>query len=115
MPGYVRHPAPRQQLKADCRRRAFDDFDRPTAKCGERVEQRVAGIGAVSKEMAQPWKQVMHGFNNQPGTIAILDVGGMDDGPDKKARGIGHDMALAPVDLFGGIVTAWTAALGGLD
>ncbi len=41
-----------------------------------------------------------------PGTVAVLDVGGMDyQDTDQQAGGIGHDMTLATVDLLAGIVT----------
>lgn len=49
---YFGNPAPQQQ-KVDRNRRAFDDVDRPTAEFSEPVEQCVASIGAVDKEMAR--------------------------------------------------------------
>src|SRR5512133_2772208 len=39
----------------------------------------------------------------------------MNRGTDQQAGGVSHDMALAPFDLLGGIVTQWSTALGGLD
>jgi len=81
----------------------------------EPVEQLVASIGAVGKEMAQPWEQAVDGLDDQPSAVAIPDVGGMDHGTDQQAGGVGHDMALPPFDLLAGIVTLRPAALGRLD
>src|SRR5215471_8294425 len=65
--------------------------------------------------MAQPWEKVVDGRNDQLSAVAILNVGRMNHGTDQQAGGVSHDMALAPFDLLGGIVTQWSTALGGLD
>jgi hypothetical protein len=59
-------------------------------------------VDAIGKETAQPRKQLMDRFDDQPGAIAILDIGGVDFGTQQTA-GIGYNMALTPLDLLGGI------------
>ena len=48
-----------------------------------------------------------------PGTIAILDIGGVDHGADQQSTGIGDDMGLAPVDQLGRIEAPDTPAFRG--
>jgi hypothetical protein len=56
---------------------AFDNFDRPIAKFVERFAQIGAVLDAVGKQVAQPRKEVVDGFDDELRTIAILDVGGV--------------------------------------
>src|SRR5882724_7895817 len=86
-------PAARQQLKADSVSGAFDDFDGPLAEFGEGLAQVGAVIDAVGEEMAQPGKQLVDGLNDKPGTIAILDIGGVHLGADQQTASIGHNVA----------------------
>src|SRR6516164_261678 len=65
--------------------------------------------------MAQPRKQVVDGLDDNPGPIAILDVGGMDRDTHQQARRVGHNMALATFDFFRRIIPSWSTAFGGLD
>jgi hypothetical protein len=60
-------------------------------------------------------KKLVDRGDDQPSAIAILDVGGMDHGTDQQAGDVGHEMALAPFDLRGGIVTLQPASLGRFD
>ena len=41
-----------------------------------------------------------------PGAVGVLDIGGMDKDTEQEAGGIDPDMALAALDLLGGIITA---------
>ena len=65
--------------------------------------------------MAQPGKQVVDGSDDQPGSVAIPDVGRVNRDPDQQAGGVGDDVALAAFDLLRRIVAARPAAFGGLD
>jgi hypothetical protein len=47
--------------------------------------------------------------------VAVLDVGGMDQGMDQIALGVGEDMPLAALDLLACVVAARTAAFRGFD
>src|ERR1700750_1443036 len=57
----------------------------------------------------------MDRLDDQNRPIAILNVGGVDLGPHQEATGIGHNMAFAPLDLLGRIVTPRLATFGRLD
>src|SRR5882724_2685168 len=107
-------PAPRQQLKADSVSGAFDDLDGPLAEFGESFGQVGAVVDTVGEEMAQPGKQLVDGLNNQHGTIAVLDIGGVHLGTNQQTRSIGHNMTLAAFDLLCRIVNTRPAALGRL-
>src|ERR1700756_1919787 len=52
---------------------------------------------------------------DNPGRIAILDVGRMNHDTHQQAGSVGHDMALTAFDFLGRIITSWSAAFGGLD
>jgi hypothetical protein len=50
--------------------------------------------------MAQPREEVVDGRHDQPSAVAILDVGGMNRSANQQTGGVGHDVALAPLDLL---------------
>ena len=82
------NPSAREEMKARRLGGAFDDFDRPVAEFDESLAQIGAVVDAVGKEVAQPRKQVVDGFDDEPGAIAILDVGGVDGDADQQAGSI---------------------------
>ena len=94
---------------------SFDDLDRPAAELGESLRQFVAGIGTIGEEVAQPGEEIVNGFDDERGAIAVLNIGGVNLGADEEANRIGDDMALASFDFFASIIPAGAAALGGLD
>jgi len=47
--------------------------------------------------------------------VAVLNVGGVNDKADQQANGVGDDMALAPLDLFTGIITTNPATFRGFN
>ena len=47
--------------------------------------------------------------------VAVLDIGGVDDGSDQKALRVGDDMALSALDLFTRIIAPWPATFRGFD
>src|SRR5207237_7308285 len=104
-----------EELKSGGVGGAFDNLDGPLAEFGESVTQIGAVIDTVGEEMAQPGKQIMDRRNDKPGTIAILDIGGVHLGSDQQTGSIGHNVALTAFDLLGRIVTTRPAALGRLD
>src|SRR5947208_9489253 len=65
--------------------------------------------------MAQPGKQIMDRRNDKPGTIAILDICGVNLATDQKTGSIGQNVTRTAFDLLGRIVTTRPAALGRLD
>ena len=90
----------RQNLEAFCGVGPLDDLDCPLADFGERGVEFFAGIGAVGEDMAHPEEAVTDPRQHIGGAVAILDVGGMDDGADQEALGVGQDMALASIDFL---------------
>jgi hypothetical protein len=85
---------------------SLDDFDGPLAGAGRRGLEFVPGLAAIGEDMAQP-RQAPDDFGRpQRGTIAILDIGGMDHDVNQIALGVGKDMALASLDLLAGIAAS---------
>src|ERR1700724_2725 len=74
---------------------SFDDLDRPAAESGESLRQFVAGIGTIGEEVAQPGEEIVNGFDDERGAIAVLNIGGVNLGADEEANRIGVDMSLA--------------------
>ncbi len=60
--------------------------------------------------MTQPGEAMADGPEDVRGAVAILDPGRMDDGEQQQAQRIGHDVALAPLDLLAGVIAANPAA-----
>ena len=57
----------------------------------------------------------MDDFGEQQGcSIAVLDVGGVDQAVDQIALGVGQDMALAAHDLLARVIAPWPAGFRGL-
>ena len=56
----------------------------------------------------------MDHLDDQPRAIPILDIGGVDFGPDQRNAGIGHNMALTSL-LLGRNIATRPAAVGRLD
>ena len=89
---------------------AFDDLDGPVAKLDEGVTQVGAVVDAVGEQVAQPREQLVDRLDDQHRSITILDIGGVDLGTDQQTAGVSHNVALAPFDLLGRIVTSRPAA-----
>ena len=53
----------------------------------------------------------MDGLDDQHGTIAILDIGGMHLGTNQQTASIGHNVPLAAFDLLGRIIPLRPTAL----
>jgi hypothetical protein len=60
--------------------------------------------------MAQPGKQLVDGLNDEYGTIAILDIGGMHLGADQQTASVGDNVALAAPSLRRGRLLIFLAA-----
>lgn len=97
-----------QDCKAGGSGRTFDDFDLLFAAFGlDLLGKGVARVAAVHTEFPQPGGPAQQG----PGTVALGDVGGGDQHPEHQAHRVHQQVALAPLDIFGGIV-AYRAAAG---
>ena len=61
-------------------------------------------IGPVGKQSFQERIHPEQGRKKQDATVAILDVGGMNDGVEQQAQRIYENMALLALDLFARII-----------
>jgi hypothetical protein len=75
------------------------------------------GVDEVERAKNRTKSQVRARVEHSIGVIkrVFLDLGGVHRGSDQQTAGIGHNMALAPSDPLGRIVTSRPAALGRLD
>src|SRR4029077_231514 len=94
---------------------SLDDLQRPLPVPGKRGLQLLAGVGAVGKDMAQPWEEIADRSQQVGRTVSILDVGTVYLRANQMTVGIGNDVALAPVDLLARVIPLRTAAFRGLD
>src|SRR5204862_2085409 len=111
--GSLDDPSPWQELKSGRVSGAFDNLDGPLAEFGEGVTQIGAVIDTVGEEMAQPRKQLMDSLDDKPGTIAILDIGGVHLGTDQQTGSIGHNVTLTAPSLRWGRLLTFLAASPG--
>jgi len=102
--GSLNDPSAWQQLKAGSLSSAFDNVGGPIAELDEGLTQVRAVVHAVGEQVTQPGKQLVDGVNDQRGTIAISDIGGVHLGGDQQTTSTGHNVALTAVDFFGCIV-----------
>ena len=80
---------------------ALDDFEHPTAGpgCGSRgAGSLIAGIGEDALDEGK--EAAGASIENQPRSVAVLNIGGMDDDVQQETERIDKDMALAPGDLL---------------
>ena len=85
------------------------------ADLGRCRSQLFTRIPAIGKDRAQPGEAVTDAGEHVGRTVAVLDIGGVDDRPDQEALGVGEDMTLPALDLLARIITPWPAALRGFD
>ena len=67
-------------------------------------------IPAIGKELAQKREQTEERFENEDATIAVLNVGRMNDGMQQEAYRIDENMPLLAFDLLARVVTGWINA-----
>jgi len=92
--GAFDHPAPRLELEAFDAWRSFDNLDHPRSAMRDRGEQLFSAINPIGKDMAQLWKPASQLLQQHDRTMAILNVGGMDEDGEQKAVGVGDDSRL---------------------
>src|ERR1700733_9133061 len=108
-------PAARQHFEPAELIGALDHLDRPAADLRQFQPQLVAGIAAIGEDMAQPGVEISDRGKDADGTIAILNIGGMDLQPHQVPECVDNDVALAALDLLASIIASGTAALRRLD
>ena len=84
---------------------APDDFDfkarQNLRNCAAEARPLVSGVG---DEPGQKRMQSEQGCEQQDSAVAILDVGGMDDGVKQQAQSVYEYMALLALDLLAGVI-----------
>lgn len=94
---------------------SLDDFEGPIAVTPQGAAELVSSVAAIGEDMAQPREAIADGLEHINGTVAVLNVGGVDEDEDQKAAGIGDDMPLAPLDLLACVVAPNPAGFCGFD
>ena len=70
---------------------------------GEPVGENRTLIGAVGKQLLEEWKLAKQRGEQQQSAIAVLNVGGMDDGVQQQTECIDQNMPLLALDQLAGI------------
>ena len=84
---------------------SFDDFGFETGDdFGERVAKNRPLIGAVRKQLRKERKPTEQRRQQRDAAVAILDIGGMNDGLQQQTQGVYENMALLALDLFARII-----------
>ena len=90
-------------------------MDRPFACVGHCSLQLFTGIAPIRKHVPQPREAVADAGQHVRCTVAVLNIGCMNDGTDQQALRVGDDVPLSSLYLFASIIASRPAALGGLD
>jgi hypothetical protein len=75
-----------------------DDFERPVSFSVERGLEFSTGVATIGEDVAQPREGGSSAGQDAGCTVAVLNVGGMDERDDQQAHGVGEDMPLAAFD-----------------
>ena len=103
--GSFNDPSTRDHDEAGSAGDAADDDQRQSEQgTGEQDRQPI--VDAVGKDDLKPAVEMLDLLQQIPGAVGVLDIGGMDEDTEQEAGGIDPDMALAALDLLGGIVAA---------
>ena len=80
---------------------ALDDLDHPTASAGGGLRDPWPLITGIGEDALNEGKEAARApIENQPRPVAVLNIAGMDDDVQQKAKRIDQDVALAPGDLL---------------
>ena len=80
---------------------ALDDLEHPTTAAGSRslgARSLIAGIGEDALDEGK--ETAGASIEDQPRSVAVLNIAGMNDDVQQKAERIDQDVALAPGDLL---------------
>ena len=110
--GSLDDPSAGQEFKSFRGVGAFYDLDVPFPDLFEASLQFRACIAAIGEDMLQQRIFLADGFEYAGRTIAILNIGRMDNKPDEVPERIGDDMPFAALDFLARIEPARPARLG---
>ena len=103
---HANHERGRDDLKALCRVRAFDDLRRPAPDLFECPSQFGTGISAIGKSMAQQRAGTRDGLQQGRRAVTILDIGTVNGQTDRKPGSISDDATFAPLDPLAGVIAS---------
>lgn len=85
--------------------RALDDlhFDLPHGLL-QTVLEPWPLVAAIGEKLEQEGVEAEHARHQKHAAVAVLDIGGMDDGVEQKALGVYQDVALLALDLLAAVV-----------
>jgi len=84
---------------------ALDDFNFEIGHhFRERLQEFRSLIAAIGKELSQERIHPEESCEHQDATIAILNVGGVNDGVEQQAQRVYENMALLPFDLLARVI-----------
>lgn len=90
-----------------------DDLERPFPDLAQCLAKLVHGIAPAGEDVLQPRVMAIELGENKRRPFAILYVNRVSGSLKKITAGVGHDVALAPIDLLACIVTLRPSPLGG--
>ena len=84
---------------------ALDDFSFDVRQhASQRVVESRPLIGGIGKKLLQEGVQSEHRGEQQDATVAVLDIGGMNDGVQQQTQRIYENVALLAFDLLARII-----------
>ena len=103
--GPLDNPALRQDGEALRHVRTLDDLhlDLPHGPLQTALELRPL-VATVGVELEQEGMEAKHARHQKHAAVAVLDIGGMDDGVKQEALGVYQDVALPALDLLAAVV-----------
>jgi hypothetical protein len=84
---------------------ALDDLDHPSTGAGDRLRGLRSLIASIGENALDEGEGATRLVQNVAHTVAILNVGGVDDDAQQEAERIDENVALAPRDLLARIET----------
>ena len=82
------------------------DNDQPQAEQEAGEQDRKAVVATIREYYAQPAVEQLQTLEQIPCALGILDVGRMHDHTEQQSLRVDPNVALAPLDLLGGIIAA---------
>lgn len=76
---------------------------------GERGAQFVPGITSIGEDVTQPREGLAYAGKDVGRTVAILHIGGMNDGSNEQALRVSDDVAFAALDFCACVKSPWAA------
>jgi hypothetical protein len=99
------HPATRQHDDAVHIVRPFDDLHAQDRHFGHSGLDLPGVVTAIGPDQFEPGKAPAYLVEDQPGTVAVLDRGGVDDDPHRQSLGVDQGVDLAALHLLAGEIT----------